>query len=248
MADELTAAENMKNEFISSVSHELRTPLTAIRGWAETINDMPYDKETMQKGMHVILNETDRLSGMVEELLDFSRIQSGRFTLIQEKLDIVAELSDAVLIFTERAKQEDKKLFYEEPPEIAVIVGDRNRLRQVFINVIDNALKYSDAGDTVTVDATQDGELFTIRIADTGCGISKQDLPRVKEKFFKANNTRRGSGIGLAVANEIVSMLGGYMDIESELDVGTCVTIRLPLDQVDVLEDVESIPDAGSIG
>ena len=239
MADELLATENMKNEFISSVSHELRTPLTAIRGWAETLNDLPYDKDTMQKGMHVILNETDRLSGMVEELLDFSRIQSGRFTLIRERLDIIAELSDAVLIFTERAKQENKQLIYEEPMEFAVITGDRNRLRQVFINVIDNALKYSDDGDTVTVDAGLEGELFVLRIADTGCGISKQDLPHVKEKFFKANNTRRGSGIGLAVANEIVSMHDGYMDIDSELDVGTCVTIRIPLDKVDIPEEVE---------
>lgn len=239
MADELLATENMKNEFISSVSHELRTPLTAIRGWTETLNDLPYDKETMQKGMHVILNETDRLSGMVEELLDFSRIQSGRFTLIREKIDIVAELSDAVLIFTERARKENKKLIYEEPMEIAVITGDRNRLRQVFINIIDNALKYSDEGDAVTVDAGLEGDLFLLRIADTGCGISKQDLPHVKEKFFKANNTRRGSGIGLAVANEIVSMHGGYMDIESELDVGTIVTIRIPLDQVDLPEEVD---------
>ncbi len=238
MADELAAAEQMKNEFISSVSHELRTPLTAIRGWAETLNDLPYDQQTMQKGMHVIMNETDRLSGMVEELLDFSRMQNGRFTLVKEKLDLVAELSDAVLIFTERAKQENKRLIYEEPMDVAVITGDRNRLRQVFINIIDNALKYSDAGDAVTVEAGQEGELFTIRIADTGCGISRQDLPRVKEKFFKANNTRRGSGIGLAVANEIVSMHGGYMDIESELDVGTCVTVRIPLDKVDDPQDV----------
>ncbi len=238
MADELSATEQMKNEFISSVSHELRTPLTAIKGWAETLNDLPYDKSTMQKGMHVILEETERLSGMVEELLDFSRIQSGRFTLIKEKLDIVAELSDAVLIFTERARKENKQLIYEEPPEIAVITGDRNRLRQVFVNVIDNALKYSDDGDTVTVEAGAKGDLFVIRIADTGCGISRQDLPRVKEKFFKANNTRRGSGIGLAVANEIVSMHGGYMDIESELDVGTAVIVRIPLDQIDIPEDV----------
>ncbi len=238
MADELEAAEKMKNEFISSVSHELRTPLTAIRGWAETLNDLPYDRGTMQKGMHVIMVETDRLSGMVEELLDFSRIQSGRFTLVQEKLDLVAELSDAVLIFTERAKQENKQLIYEEPLEVAVITGDRNRLRQVFINVIDNALKYSDEGDTVTVNAGLEDDLFIIQIGDTGCGISKQDLPRVKEKFFKANNTRRGSGIGLAVANEIVAMHGGYMDIESELDVGTNVIIRIPLDKVDLPEEV----------
>lgn len=105
MADELSQSEAMKNEFISSVSHELRTPLTAIKGWAETIGSMPYDRETVSKGMRVITTETERLSQMVEELLDFSRIQNGKFTLNKGNVDILAELGDAVLIYTEKAKK-----------------------------------------------------------------------------------------------------------------------------------------------
>ncbi|WP_418452885.1 sensor histidine kinase [Anaerotruncus massiliensis (ex Liu et al. 2021)] len=230
MAEELSQGERMKNDFISSVSHELRTPLTAIKGWAETIADMggEVDPEMLSKGMRVITGETERLAGMVEELLDFSRIQSGRMKLVKDKMDLIAELSEAVLMFEERAKHEEKRLIYEEPDLVAPIEGDRNRLRQVFVNIIDNALKYSDRGDTVTIKADMRDGNIRITVADTGCGIREQDLPKVKEKFFKANSTRRGSGIGLAVADEIVAMHGGSLELTSKENVGTRVTILLP--------------------
>ena len=231
MAEELSNSEKIKNDFISSVSHELRTPLTAIRGWGETLmqEGPELDPDSLRKGMHVIMDETERLSSMVEELLDFSRMQSGRLALEKEKLDAVAELSDAVLIFTERARQEGKALRYEEPEFFAPVMGDRNRLRQVFVNILDNALKYSDAGDAVTVLAELSGERFVVTVADTGCGISREDLPRVKTRFYKGHTTRRGSGIGLAVADEIIKMHGGTLDLDSEKDVGTTVRITLPL-------------------
>ena len=230
MASELALSETMKNEFISSVSHELRTPLTAIKGWAETIGSMPEDSETVAKGMRVIGSESERLSQMVEELLDFSRMQNGRFSLDKQKMDILAELGDAVLIYTEKAKREGIEVIYNEPDMLPFVFGDKNRLRQVFINVIDNAIKYSDKGGTVTVEALMaDAEHIQIEISDTGCGISAQDLPKVKTKFYKANHTRRGSGIGLAVADEIVAMHGGKLNISSEQGVGTTVTIILPV-------------------
>lgn len=229
MAEELQENEKMKNDFISSVSHELRTPLTAIRGWAETLKDGDADQETMQKGMGVILKESDRLSSMVEELLDFSRIQSGRMQLNLSKLDLIAELSDAVLMFVERAKREQIELVYDEPMDIIPINADPNRLRQVFINIIDNAIKYSDSGDSVTVAASLLEDRAVVTIADTGCGIKSTDLPKIKEKFYKANSTRRGSGIGLAVADEIISLHGGNLSIGSVEGSGTTVTISLPL-------------------
>ena len=229
MAEELAATEQMKNEFISSVSHELRTPLTAIKGWGETMASGDMDQETLQKGMHVILSETERLSSMVEELLDFSRIQNGRFTMVFDKVDVVAELSDAVLMFSERAKKDNIDLIYSEPDAFAVMQADRNRLRQVFVNIIDNALKYSDSGDSVTVTAALRQDQITVAVADTGIGISPEDLPKVKTKFYKANSTRRGSGIGLAVADEIVRMHKGSLDVTSVLGEGTTVTITLPL-------------------
>ncbi|MCR5600466.1 MAG: HAMP domain-containing histidine kinase [Ruminococcus sp.] len=230
MADELSTAEAMKNEFISSVSHELRTPLTAIKGWAETLMiDGGGSPDTMKKGVGVIVNETERLSQMVEELLDFSRMQNGHFTLQNANMDILAELGDAVLIYSDKARREEKAIIYNEPEMLPFVYGDKNRIRQVFINVIDNAVKYSSAGDTVTIKAYENGESVVITVKDTGCGIKQSDLSKVKTKFYKANHTRRGSGIGLAVADEIISMHGGTMEITSEGEgMGTTVIITLP--------------------
>ena len=230
MADELSNAEAMKNEFISSVSHELRTPLTAIKGWAETLMiDGGGSPETMKKGVGVIVNETERLSQTVEELLDFSRMQNGHFTLQMANMDILAELGDAVLIYSDKARRESKEIIYNEPEMLPIVFGDKNRIRQVFINVIDNAVKYSSAGDTVTIKAFEENGKIIVSVADTGVGIKESDLAKVKTKFYKANHTRRGSGIGLAVADEIVTMHGGSMDIASEGEgLGTTVTITLP--------------------
>ena len=230
MASELELSEQMKNDFISSVSHELRTPLTAIKGWAETVGSMPDDAETIAKGMRVITSESERLSRMVEDLLDFSRMQNGRFSLNKNTMDILAELGDAVLIYTEKAKREGIEVIYDEPDMLPFVYGDRNRLRQVFVNIIDNAIKYSDKGGVVSVQATMsDARHIEVDVSDTGCGISPQDLPKVKTKFYKANHTRRGSGIGLAVADEIVTLHGGRLEIFSEQGVGTTVTITLPI-------------------
>ena len=230
MASELELSEQMKNDFISSVSHELRTPLTAIKGWAETVGSMPDDEETIAKGMRVITSESERLSRMVEDLLDFSRMQNGKFSLNKNTMDILAELGDAVLIYTEKARKEGIDVIYDEPDMLPFVYGDRNRLRQVFVNIIDNAIKYSEKGGVVSVQATMsDARHIEVDVSDTGCGISPQDLPKVKTKFYKANHTRRGSGIGLAVADEIVTLHGGKLEIFSEQGVGTTVTITLPV-------------------
>ena len=230
MADELSTAEAMKNEFISSVSHELRTPLTAIKGWAETLMvDGGESPDTMKKGVGVIVNETERLSQMVEELLDFSRMQNGHFTLQKANMDILAELGDAVLIYSEKARKETKEIIYDEPEMLPFVFGDKNRIRQVFVNVIDNAVKYSSAGDRITIKAYESGDNVVVSVRDTGVGIKQSDLAKVKTKFYKANHTRRGSGIGLAVADEIISMHGGTLSIDSEGEgLGTTVTITLP--------------------
>ncbi len=228
MADELGAAEKMKNDFISSVSHELRTPLTAIKGWAETMQAGGDDKETFDRGMGIIIRESERLSGIVEELLDFSRMQSGRMTLTMDKIDILAELGEAVYMFSERANAEHKFLIYEEPSMLSPVLGDINRLRQVFVNIIDNALKYTDEGGTISVSATELNGYICVVISDNGCGIPAEHLPNVKKKFYKANQTIRGSGIGLALADEIMVLHSGSLDIESHENVGTAVTILIP--------------------
>lgn len=182
-----------------------------------------------EKGMKVIVGETERLSQMVEELLDFSRIQNGKFSLYKTKLDILAEVGEAVLMFTQRASREGVELVYNEPETLPPVYGDKNRLRQVFVNIIDNALKYTDEGGTITVTAVQPSpESIVVSVSDTGAGISSEDLPKVKSKFYKGKSSRRGSGIGLAVADEIISMHGGCLELSSTKDVGTTVTISLP--------------------
>ena len=234
MAEELANSEKVKNDFISSVSHELRTPLTAIKGWAETLSMPGCDEEMIQKGMSVISGETQRLSQMVEELLDFSRMQSGRMKLMKGRMDLIAEISDVVLMQTERARREGKTLLYTEPEQVITLTGDKNRLRQVFVNIIDNALKYSDAGDTVTVTVEMENRhQVLVKVADTGCGIEAKDLDKVKTKFYKANTTRRGSGIGLAVADEIVRAHDGTLELQSVWGEGTTVLIRLPVERAD---------------
>lgn len=232
MAEELSHMETMKNDFISSVSHELRTPLTAIKGWAETLTDVDVDPQTTQKGLRVIVGETERLSQMVEELLDFSRMQSGHFTLQMATMDILAELGDAVLIYMERANKDGVRVTYDEPEMLPFVYGDKSRIRQVFINIIDNAIKYSERGGLVEVTADSPKDKWVrIIVKDHGCGIKAADLPKIKTKFYKPNHTKRGSGIGLAVADEIVTMHGGTLEIDSEEQVGTTVTITLPAEQ-----------------
>lgn len=229
MASELKNSESIKNDFISSVSHELRTPLTAIKGWSETVAENLDDKQTAKKGMKVISEETGRLSDMVEELLDFSRMQGGRFYLNKENMDLFAELTDAVIIYSEKARLENKTILYDEPQSVVTIYGDKNRIRQVFINIIDNAIKYSAEGGQIAVSVIIDKDEVTIAVEDNGCGIAENDLAKIKTKFFKANNTVRGSGIGLAVADEIITAHGGSLEIKSELGKYTRAEITLPM-------------------
>ena len=230
MAKELGASERMKNDFISSVSHELRTPLTAIKGWAETMHGCGIpDKETFDKGMDIIVKESARLTGIVEELLDFSRMQNDSMTLRFEKLDILAELDEVIYMLRDRAISEKKHLLYDQPEIMPAVMADKNKLKQVFLNIIDNALKYTPAEGVVGIQVAETEGSVRIVVTDTGCGIAPDDLPRVKDKFFKANQNVRGSGIGLAIADEIVAKHSGTLEIESGIGVGTTVTITLPV-------------------
>ncbi len=242
MASELSQAEGMKNNFISSVSHELRTPLTAIRGWGETAKmSLGTDDELVGKGLDVILAEADRLSGLVEDLLDFSRMQSGRLSVNMRIINILSVLSEAADMYIEVAKQQNIKMDFVCPDTASNVMGDPDRLKQVFINIIDNSVKYSNEGGHVLIDCHEEENCIHIKVADAGVGIPDQDIDRVKEKFFKSNTTVRGSGIGLAVADEIIKQHNGLLFIESKEGVGTTVTVVLPLaDPADVAAEVES--------
>ena len=243
MQSELTAAENLKNDFISSVSHELRTPLTAIRGWAETAKmSVGDDTALVERGLDVVLSEADRLSGLVEELLDFSRMQNGRFTLNVRTFDVAKILSSAVDMYVELASKHDVEVLFTSSKGEITVNGDPDRIKQVFINIIDNAVKYTtDKGQVLIEQVLEDG-CVKITVKDTGVGIPAQDIDRVKEKFYKANNSVRGSGIGLAVADEIVKQHQGLLFLESTEGVGTTVTVVLPVYVVPEEETEKIIP------
>ncbi|MBQ7548140.1 MAG: sensor histidine kinase [Clostridia bacterium] len=244
MAEKISTSDKIKNDFISTVSHELRTPLTAIKGWGETLLQIgDTDPALTQRGMNVIINESTRLNGIVEELLDFSRMQSGRMNLKIEKMDILAELDETVFAFKDRSMREGIELVYNAPNLPAPMDGDPDRIKQVFVNILDNALKYTGQGGRITVSAAVSDDTITISFTDTGCGISEKDLPHVKEKFYKTNMTAHGSGIGLAVVDEIVKLHNGSFDIDSKEGVGTTVTIVFDIDHVE-LDDVWDIDEA----
>ena len=230
MSLKIDRAEKTQNEFISSVSHELRTPLTAINGWAETLyNGEVTEPEDVRKGLGIVVSEARRLTNMVEELLEFSRIETGRFNLSVEPLDIKAELEDAVYTYREFFRRKGLELNYREcPQEFPPIDGDPARLRQVFCNLLDNADKHGGAGGRVDVSLDEEEGWIAIRIRDYGPGVPEEELPFVKYKFYKGSSKARGSGIGLAVCEEIVGYHGGRLDVDNAPGGGCVVTVWLP--------------------
>ena len=230
MSAEIARADKIKNEFISSVSHELRTPLTAIIGWGETLTAVGVEnKEEAQRGIEIILKETRRLSKMVEELLDFARMESGRFTLYIDTVNLKAELEETLFMYAETLRKANITMSYDQDDEDDIYIsGDRERLKQVFFNMLDNAVKHGGDGKRIEISVFREGKNAKIRIRDFGEGISEEELPYVKMKFYKGTSKAQGNGIGLAVSDEIVNLHGGTLDIESKLSEGTTITITLP--------------------
>lgn len=228
MANEISRREQLKNEFISQVSHELRTPLTAIKGWTITLNNEDTDKETLELGFQIIEKETDRLSLMVEELLDFSRLINENVSLDLREINIKDFINHIKSFMSPRANKEGIELEFTNEVDGSMIV-DSNRLKQVFINLLDNAFKFTGVGGKVIFSTSIiDGRIKFI-LEDSGCGISEEDLPRVKEKFFKGKNSNSKNGIGLSICDEIVKLHNGEFNIYSQLGIGTKVEIVIPI-------------------
>lgn len=230
MADEVVKREQLKNEFIASVSHELRTPLTAIKGWAMTLNAQQIDDMNLVRdGLQIIEKESDRLSAMVEQLLDFSKFVSGKVTLDKDRIDLPNFLEYVRKYMEMRSARDKIEFVVEYEKMLPEIDADRNRLKQVMINVLDNAFKFTSEGGKVYLNVKKVKNNIVIAVKDTGCGISKEELPKIKEKFYKGKNSKSQNGLGLSIADEIVRLHGGSLSLESEINVGTTVYITLPV-------------------
>lgn len=228
MAEEIDKNEKLKNEFISSVSHELRTPLTSIKGWSETLGYEEISKDELDMGLEIIQDETERLINLVEELLDFSRLSSQRIKLLIDSVDIEGLVVGVINQLKVKAAEKNIRLLFEfETDEIKNIQGDKNRLRQVLINLVQNSLKFTDVDGFVKITVSQDSEMTTISVTDNGVGIDSENLERVFDKFFQEDYNKAGSGLGLAISNEIVKLHGGEMRIESKKNIGTSITFTL---------------------
>ncbi len=211
------------------MSHELRTPLTSIKGWAITLKSQELrDEELLQDGLEIIEKESDRLAGMVEELLDFSRFVSGRITLDKETVDMKNLIEQVGKQLQPRAKERDLDFSYSYDSELPNIVADENRLKQVLINLLDNAFKFTSDGGQVNLACNLMEDGILIQVEDTGIGISQEDLPYIKDKFYKGKSSKSHSGLGLSICDEITKLHGGVMEIESELNKGTKISVFLP--------------------
>lgn len=224
--------EKMQRDFISSLSHELRTPLTAITGWSETLLSSDKLDADTRRGVRIIHREAGRLTEMVVDLLDFTRIQDDRMTLNMEMVDIRAEFEDTVFMYGSRLAEEGISLKYvDNDQEIPEISCDHQRLRQVFLNILSNAVKHGGEGKRIDAGISYKDDYVIVKIRDYGPGIPEDELPLVKKKFYKGSSKARGTGIGLAVSDDIVTMHGGELILENALAGGTLVTVRLPASQ-----------------
>lgn len=233
MSTKISQNEKIQRDFISSLSHELRTPLTAITGWSETLlSAETLDPEETWRGIRIISRESKRLTEMVMELLEFTRIQDGRMTLNIEPCDIRSEFEDTVFMYGSRLQQEGIELNYlDNDGDVPMVPCDAKRMRQVFLNILDNAAKHGGEGKKIDASICAEDAWVVCRIRDYGPGIPEEELPMVKKKFYKGSSKARGSGIGLAVCDEIVEMHGGVLTLENAQGGGTLVTVKLPITQ-----------------
>ncbi len=234
MGCEVEKREKLKNEFISSVSHELRTPLTSIKGWAITLKYDCSDMDTVALGLDIIEKESDRLTEMVEELLDFSKLINGVISLNIKEHKVKDFIQYIENYMRPRAEREGKEFSISIDENVGKGYFDENRIKQVLSNVIDNAFKFTEENGKISLNTKIEEEYLVFRVKDNGSGISSKDLPRVKDKFYKGKNSKSRNGIGLSISDEIVTLHRGNLEVISKENQGTEIVIRIPLKQGEI--------------
>jgi PAS domain S-box-containing protein len=232
---------DMKNEFVSTVSHELRTPLTSIKGYVDLILDGSAGEinEMQQEFLGIVKENSDRLVELINEMLDISRIESGRVHLKVEPMSIAESIEGAVDTFRAVLKQTERTVEQNVPSSLPPVAADRDRVGQVLINLVSNALKYSPGGGRVEVTASHKGGFVTVAVTDEGLGIGKEDLKRLFTKFYRVDSamTREigGSGLGLSICKNIIELLGGEITVKSKLGRGSTFAFTLPAASEDMV-------------
>lgn len=235
---DVTAAERLeqtRRDYVANVSHELRTPLTALRALIEPLHDgLVRDDAARDRAYTVILRETMRLSRLVNDMLELSRLQSGTLSLQKTKFDVTRLLREAVIKYEQTAEDMGQSLRLALPEQpLPLVYGNSDRTEQVLVTLLDNAMKYTPEEGSIVVSAAQAGEELHITVADTGVGIPQEDLPHVFERFYKADKAHqtKGTGLGLAIAREILKQLGERIWVESTPGEGASFTFTLHLAQ-----------------
>lgn len=225
--------DRMKSEFISTVSHELRTPLTAIKGYVDLIleGEAGEINETQRDFLQLVAHSGDRLTHLINDLLDVERIESGRAVMRRELLDINPVIRDVVRTFGEEVARKGLSLQTNVPVQLPMVIGDRERIEQVLANLVNNAIKYNRPSGFIKVMVGQEDAFVRIDVIDSGIGISKENQRRLFERFFRVDTTTGGTGLGLAIVKSIVDKLGGKIRVESQLGVGSTFTVLLPTEK-----------------
>lgn len=230
MSENIVKREDMKNEFISSVSHELRTPLTSIKGWAITLQakEIQKNEDMLNQGLTIIENEGERLSLMVEDLLNFSRLSSTSFQYEKEDLNIVEIAKEVYQQLYLRSLNEKINFDFKTAYEEIIVNCDKNRMKEVFINIIDNAMKFTPKDGHIDIFISKEDENVNIEVKDDGEGIKEDEISFVSSKFFKGSSSKSQTGLGLSICEEIVKAHDGKLVIKSKYTVGTSVIVVLP--------------------
>jgi len=225
--------DRMKEDFTSSVSHELRTPLTSIKAYTETIlRDPNMPEETKQQFLTVVDEESDRLATLIEDLLEVSRIQSGKAKFKQEPVDVAAMAEKVVTALQPLAEKKNIRLQKSIAENLPELQADAGKIESVVTNLVNNAIKFTPEAGTVSVKLEHKNEEMVICVSDTGMGIPKESLPKIFDRFYRVHRPGKqiqGTGLGLSIVSKIVTMHNGRIDVESEVDKGTTFTVFLPL-------------------
>jgi two-component system, OmpR family, phosphate regulon sensor histidine kinase PhoR len=229
---ELKKLEQMRKDFVANVSHELKTPITSIKGFSETLLDGAMnDKEALKIFLRIILKESDRLQSLIQDLLELSKIEQQGFKLNIQEFDLMLILREIKTMLGQKAEEKNIKLCLIEENEKAIIQGDLQRLKQVFINLIGNAISYTPVDGNVTVTVEEISKKILVKVSDTGIGIEKEEIPRIFERFYRIDRDRSrnsgGTGLGLAIVKHLIEAHHGTIEVTSEVGHGSEFTIEL---------------------